>query len=113
MNSGAEHPVGGRIFFFHGQWTVLFFVLDGQGKPARASAEGGSYRVDGDQLTFTHRYHFSSGQELDGLPASPLKMEIQDEAPTSEPCRLRLEGHRLTVFFPSGNSMVFQRLYRD
>ncbi len=110
LAGGVQHPVGGRIFFSGSQWTVLFFVLDGQGEPVRASAEGGRFEVDEDRLTFTHQFHFSGGEGLDGLPASPFRMDLDEEAEAArEPCTFRLQGDELSIFFPSGNSMHFRR----
>lgn len=107
LKGGVEHAVRGRIFFTEDQWTVLFFVLDGDHQPVRASAEGGTYRTDGEQLIFVHQYHFSGGEKLQGLPAAPFKMSVRETGGESEPCRFHIVGRELTIFFPSGNSMRF------
>lgn len=110
LKSGQEHAVRGLIFFSEENWTVLFFVLDGQAEAKRASAEGGTYKTVEDRLNFTHLYNFSQGETLPGLAASPLRMEIHQAAEAStEPCRFQIQDDRLTLFFPSGNSMEFRR----
>ena len=109
LKDGPVHEVAGRIFFTSTDWTVLFFVRhDGQLK--RASAEGGTYTLSGDQLVFTHLFNYSSGQAVPGLAESPLQMVARDGAgaPT-ERCRVELAGDRLTIRFPSGNAMMFRR----
>ena len=74
------------------------------------SAEGGIYTLDGSSLVFTHHYNLSFGHAVPGLPATPLTMRIADgEQAASEPCELELDGDRLTIRFPSGNSMTFLR----
>lgn len=110
LEDGTKHDVTGLIFFTEHHWTVLFFVLGDDRKPKRGSAEGGTYELSGNQLVFTHRYHFSSGEAVQSLPASPLRMEISDasSAPT-EPSGIEIEGDDLVIYFPSGNSMAFVR----
>ncbi len=110
LKSGQEHAVRGLIFFSEENWTVLFFVLDGAGDPARASAEGGTYRALDGRLEFAHRYHFSKGGALPGLEESPLRMELREAAQAAqEPCGYQIESDRLTISFPSGNAMEFRR----
>ncbi len=111
MKDGGTHPVRGLIFFDEEDWTVLFFVVPaGQDSPRRGSAEGGTYTLSGEDLVFRHQYHLSSGQAIEGLSASPLRMEVHDEASAqTEPCRVAVEGDRMTIRFPSGNAMTFQR----
>ena len=110
MKSGQSHPVVGHIFFADGQWTVLFFVTDGDGEPRRGSGEGGSYTLEGDRLVFTHLFNLSVGEAMAGLQESPLRMVARgaDGAPTEETIA-RIMGDRLTLEFPSGNSMTFSR----
>jgi hypothetical protein len=110
MKSGVEHDVAGHIFFTDGQWTVLFFVLDEEGTPRRGSGEGGSYSLDGDRLTLTHRYNLSAGDSMPSLPASPLRMIARTPAESPlEETTLRIEHDTLTLLFPSGNSMRFRK----
>ena len=110
LKNGSRHAVDGLIFFTEKDWTVLFFVLGENGNPERGSGEGGTYTLHGNRLVFTHRYNLSGGGEVGSLAASPLSMEIRKsaEAPREE-CTVELSDERLTIFFPSGNSMVFQR----
>lgn len=110
MKDGTELTVDGRIFFTEADWTVLFFVTE-NGEPRRGSAEGGTYRLEGENLEFTHHYHLSAGEAVASLPEAPLRMSIaRGEDAAEEPCRIELAGDRLTIFFPSGNRMRFQRV---
>ncbi|MDX1396564.1 MAG: hypothetical protein R3195_19445 [Gemmatimonadota bacterium] len=108
LASGATHQVRGQIHFSASDWLVLFFVMDGE-RAARASAEGGSYMLEGDRLTFEHLHHLSVGDALEGLPESPLRMETRAAAGPLEPARAVVENDRLTLHFPSGNRMTFVR----
>ena len=109
LAAGTSYEVRGRIFFSETDWTVLFFVVDGDGEARRGSAEGGTYSLDGSDLVFTHLYNLSQGAELEGLPAADLQMTARvGEGPT-EPSTISIEGDRLEIYFPSGNSMRFDR----
>jgi hypothetical protein len=112
LRDGSQHPLDGLIFFTEKDWTVLFFVLDGEKEPQRGSGEGGTYTLDGEHLTFTHVYHLSAGKQLGSLAASPLRMEIDHLDPSTEPCRVEIEGERMVIFFPSGNKIDFRRSSR-
>ena len=110
MREGAEHRVEGRIFFTESDWQVVFFVVDGQGEVKRASAEGGTYTLEGNDLTFAHLHNFSTGEAMEGLEAAPLRMvyrELED-APL-EPSAVFVDGDELTLEFPSGNQLIFTR----
>ena len=74
LKDGTEHTVSGRIFFTDRDWTVLFFVMSADGKPQRGSGEGGTYTLSEDHLVFTHLYHLSAGEEMEGLPTTDLRM---------------------------------------
>ena len=110
LRDGPAHRVEGMILFTESDWSVLFFVVDDDAKPQRGSAEGGTYELDGDALTFTHLYNASGGHAVEGLAASEWRMSINepDQAP-AELCRIDLSGERLTIHFPSGNHMTFTR----
>lgn len=110
MASGPVHEVRGRILFTDRDWQVLFFVLDEAGRVRRGSGEGGSYELRPGGLVFTHLFNLSVGDALPGLPAAELRMVARSpgEAPT-EPTDVRVEGEVLTLFFPSGNRMIFRR----
>ena len=110
LASGATHEVRGRIFFTDRDWQVLFFVVDESGAVQRGSGEGGTYTLDGAGLVFTHLFNLSVGEEMPGLPAAPLRMTARspDGAPT-EPTRIDVDGNRLTLHFPSGNRMTFDK----
>ena len=113
LNEGHTHRVSGRIFFTRTEWTVLFFVLDANGEPRRGSGEGGTYTLRGNELVFSHLFNFSAGAELPGLPAASMQMisRSASEAQT-EPSTIRVVGEQLTIFFPSGNRMMFTRSSR-
>jgi hypothetical protein len=113
LKDGAELDVSGHIFFTAKEWTVLFFVMaDDRGGPKRGSAEGGTYELDGDALTFTHHYHLSAGEPVASLPRAELRMSVTSgsEAAT-EPCRVELSERNdaMTIYFPSGNRMLFRK----
>lgn len=128
LAGGEVLPVDGRIVFLgeegaaEGEWLVVFFVPgggdggepEGSGTPLRGSAEGGQFFRDGETLTLTHAYHLSAGEAVGPLPEAPLRMaarSIREAAERHrEPCRFTIAGDRLTLFFPSGNSMVFSRV---
>jgi hypothetical protein len=107
LATGATHEVRGQIHFDESRWMVLFFVMDGE-TAARGSAEGGRYTLDGDTITFEHLHHLSVGEALEGLPASPLRMETRRDG-ALEPARVEVDGDELTLHFPSGNRMRFVR----
>lgn len=111
LKSGPVHEVTGLITFTEKDWSVLFFIVTGEG-PRRGSGEGGTYTLDGDKLTFRHLYNLSGGHAVDGFEASDLSMKVRppdaDDAP-AEPCTITIEEDLLTIFFPSGNQMAFRR----
>jgi len=110
LAGSVSHPIDGMIFFTATDWTVLFFVLDQEGVSHRGSGEGGTYVLEGDRLTFRHRYNLSAGEEMEGLPASALRMQVSDAAGAAvEPCTIELSEEWLTIHFPSGNRMMFSR----
>jgi hypothetical protein len=108
LSDGGTHEVSGQIHFTESDWLVLFFVMDGDAA-ARGSAEGGRYTLDGDLLTFEHLHNLSVGNALEGLPASPLRMETRTGEGAWESTRIEIAEDRLTLFFPSGNQMTFVR----
>ena len=111
LRDGTRHDVDGYIFFTEEHWTVLFFVVDEGGTPQRGSAEGGTYDLEGDRLVFTHFYNLSGANEVEGLAAAEFRMRITaPEDAASEPCRIELDGDRLTIHFPSGNHMTFRKV---
>jgi hypothetical protein len=108
LADGTRHTVHGRIFFTDSEWQVLFFVME-EDEPRRGSGEGGTYTLDGDRLVLTHFFNLSAGEAMAGLPESPLRMEVRPGDGPTEPTRIRIAGDRMTLFFPSGNSMEFRR----
>ena len=110
LKDGPEHRVEGTIFFTDSDWSVLFFVMGPDGEAKRASAEGGTYTLAGEDLVFTHLHLFAAGEALEGLAESEMSMVVREaaNAPT-EPTRVQVRGGILTLFFPSGNSMRFER----
>lgn len=108
LAEGDRHPVRGRIIFTSDEWQVLFFVMDDD-EPRRGSGEGGRYTLDDGRLTFEHLFHLSAGEEMSGLPASPLTLTARAGDGPLEPTDVEIEGDRLTLRFPSGNAMTFTR----
>lgn len=108
LEDGPRHAVRGRIFFTDSEWLVLFFVMEDD-HPRRGSGEGGRYTLEGDRLVFTHLFHLSAGEEMSGLPESPLRMEARADEGPAEPTRVEMAGDRMVLYFPSGNSMEFRR----
>ena len=110
LRDGRDPRVAGSILFTESGWAVLFFVVDEDGEPRRGSGEGGTYTVDGDRLTFTHRYNMSGGEAIEGYDASDWSLTLREpEAAVSEACTIELTADRLTIHFPSGNQMMFSR----
>jgi hypothetical protein len=113
LKDGAEHRVEGRIFFTDSDWQVVFFVVDGMGEIKRGSAEGGTYTLDGEGLTFWHLHNFSTGEAMEGLEEAPLRMVYRDlEDAPQEPSSVYVAGDELTLAFPSGNRLLFRRSSR-
>lgn len=113
LKTGERHNVQGLIVFTATDWSVTFFVTPDAKTPQRASAEGGTYTLDGTKLVFSHHYNFSAGSALPGLPASPMRMTVNDhQAAPVEPVQIAIDGDRLTIAFPSGNVMTFRRSSR-
>jgi len=108
LKDGGVPRVRGTIFFGEQEWVVLFFVVDAEGQPLRASGEGGTYVLKGDRLMFTHLYLMATGgDQVDGLQKNPPQMKL--DSYQKEDCRIELMGNKLTIFFPSGNRMRFVR----
>lgn len=113
LRDGGSPRVDGSILFTESGWAVLFFIVDEDGEPRRGSGEGGTYTVDGDRLTFFHRYNMSGGEAIEGFDASDLSLTLRaTEAAVSEECTIELTTDRLTIHFPSGNRMEFSRISR-
>jgi hypothetical protein len=111
LKNGESPPVAGHIFFSERDWTVLFFVMGPDGKPVRGSGEGGTYGWSGTRLVLTHLHNLSVGERVGSLAPSPLQLLTRgrdNDAPT-ETCTVELVDDRLTLHFPSGNSMSFRR----
>ncbi len=110
LKDGSRHLIEGLVFFTDNEWSFLVFVTV-NGEPLRGEGEGGTYVLKGDELLFTHLYILLAGKAVGSLPETPLRMEIKDDAVAAKtPCRVTLEGDRLTIRFgPSGNSMSFRR----
>ena len=97
-----------------GEWSVTFFVTGEDGAAVRGSAEGGEWSRDGRSLLLTHQFHLSAGGAAGPLPEAPLAMAFRSAAEAArnhrEPCEVTVEGKVLTLYFPSGNSMTFERV---
>ena len=121
LAAGETLPVDGRIVFLarsddasSGEWSVTFFVTGDDGAAVRGSAEGGAWSREGRSLLLTHGYHLSAGNAAGPLAAAPLAMALRSaeeaDANHREPCEVTVEGGVLTLYFPSGNSMTFERV---
>ena len=110
LKNGVSHPVDGLIVFTKSDWSVVYFVLDADGKPGRGSGEGGTYTRDGNRLVFTHRFNLVGGRAMEGLEEAPLAMTVRGAtgAPI-EPSTIELTPDRLVIAFPSGNRLDFRR----
>ena len=106
IKNSEELSVTGQIFFSDKNWQVLFFVLNENGDPVRASAEGGDYLLEQENLTFYHLYNYS----VDDRNASSRLKVFNQENKQEELCRIKLVGEDLTIYFPSGNSMIFKKI---
>ena len=111
LKDGPSHQVTGLITFTDKDWSVLFLVVKDK-EPLRGSAEGGTYTLEGDKLVFRHLYNLSGGGAVEGMAASDLTMKARDpkaEDVPAEPCTIQVKNEVLTIFFPSGNQMIFRR----
>ncbi len=106
MKDSDELSVTGQIFFSDKNWQVLFFVLNENGDPVRASAEGGDYILEQDNLTFYHLYNYSGNDQN----APSMLRVFNQETKQEESCTIKLVGENLTIYFPSGNSMIFKKI---
>ncbi len=107
MTTGESKDVTGHISFGKDQWSVVFFVLDSAGNPASASAEGGEYQLENNNLTFWHSYNFSDISK--GTVGNLTKSISPDENRQKEFCHIELEENTLVIYFPSGNAMIFSK----
>jgi len=113
LKTGERHTVKGMIVFTASDWNMTFFVTPGGQAPQRAVAEGGTYTLDGTKLVVRQLYNFSNGGELPGLPVSPMRMAVQNRATAPvEEVTVAVDVERLTLAFPSGNTMMFRRSSR-
>ena len=106
IEDSEELSVTGQIFFSDKNWQVLFFVLNENGDPVRASAEGGDYILEQDNLTFHHIYNYSG----DDQNAPSMLKVFNQETKRQESCTIKLVGENLTIYFLSGNSMIFKKI---
>ena len=106
LSSGESKVVDGHIFFDQDQWGVIFFILDDNGDVANASAEGGTYELNGENLIFSHYYNLSDVDKGDSTELSKTLRSSNDIIP-EESCRIEIEDDILVIYFPSGNAMIF------
>lgn len=110
LKSGEVHQVEGLMIFSEGEWAVVYFVKDDEGKPQRGAGEGGPYTLDGNELVLTRDYLVIASDEIGELPEIPLRFDIPAvKDPVVEPCKIELADDRMTIEFPSGNQMGFRR----
>lgn len=97
---GKATPVDGVLFLTSEQWATLYFVPGEQGP--WGSAEAGTYRFDGQRLTFLHRLVFQGGG---GHP-----LQIDQQATREEECAVAFDGDTMKVSFPSGSHLHLHRI---
>jgi hypothetical protein len=97
---GQATDVNGVLLLVDGRWSTLYFVGGREGP--WGSAEAGSYKVEEHTLSFRHRLMFQGGG---GRP-----LHVTQEAGHVEDCPIRIEEDTTTIQFPSGNTLVCQRL---
>jgi len=100
---GSPTDIEGVLLLVDGRWSTLYFVPGADGP--WGSGEAGSYEVDGRTLSFHHRLMFQGGG---GRP-----LHITQEASHVEACPIAIAGDTLTIQFPSGNTLVCERLRRS
>jgi len=97
---GNPTDVDGVLLLVDGRWSTLYFIGGAEGP--WASAESGTYTFDGRVLSFLHRLMFQGGG---GRP-----LHITQTASHIEDCPVTLTGNELSIQFPSGNTLICQRL---
>ncbi len=107
MINGESKDVSGHISFGSNQWSVVFFILDDDGNPMNASAEGGEYLLEKNNLTFWHSYNFSDTSK--GITGNLTKTVSSKDNRQKEFCHIELEEDTLVIYFPSGNAMIFSK----
>lgn len=98
---GTPTTVEGVLLFAGRQWSTLYFVPGPFPEGPWASAEAGTFEVDGDRLVFHHRFQFQGG--------GGRALQINQAAVRHEVCRVVLEESQLMIRFPSGNTLVCGR----
>jgi hypothetical protein len=94
--------IDGVLLLVDGHWSTLYFVGGPEG--AWGSAEAGTYEFEDRTLTFLHRLVFQGGG---GRPP-----HVTQTASHVETCPIALTDDSLTIHFPSGNTLVCDRLHR-
>jgi hypothetical protein len=101
VRNGTHIRVHGSLLFVAGRWSTLYFVPRTPGRAYWGSAESGRYKLRDGRLTFQHEFAFQGGTH------TPLKIELASS--TVEICEVELRATRLTIHFPSGNTIHCQR----
>ena len=100
--NGVATDIEGVLLLVDGRWATLYFVPGGEGP--WGSGEAGAYDLNGDVLSFHHRLTFQGGG---GRP-----LHLTQQATLVEACPITLDGDMLSIHFPSGNTVVCERLHR-
>ncbi|MEQ9423569.1 MAG: hypothetical protein RJQ09_04065 [Cyclobacteriaceae bacterium] len=108
LQNGSTVDVDGHIFFSQSEWSVVFFTVDENGDVLNGSAEGGDYALDGNRLTFRHKYNMS---DIDKGNSTQLRKELKKSSGeyTEETCKIEIKEGVLAIYFPSGNAMIFAK----
>ncbi len=100
---GEEHPMNGLFIFTARHFAANAFFRMSGGAQDDSNANAGTYRTEGDRIVFTQQVqiHVRPGDEEQPIVYGK---DVVEEA------RYEIEGDRLTVFFPSGNKYLCQRI---
>ena len=101
LRDGKPVRLKGNLFFTRGQWSALYFVPQEAANDYWGSAESGRYTLRKDRLTFQHEFTFQ------GSTGTPVKMELASTI--VETCVIEPRAEKLTIHFPSGNTIHCRR----
>jgi hypothetical protein len=99
---GVPTDIDGVLLLVGGRWATVYFVPGREGP--WGSGEAGAYELNGPILSFHHRLTFQGGG---GRP-----LHISQEDTHVEACPITIDDDLLTIQFPSGNTLVCERLHR-
>lgn len=100
---GKEHELDGLIIFTERHFAGTGFSKFSGGEMDDSNANAGTYRVEGNKLLMQQQVqiHIRPGDE---------KEPIFYGKGVPEEATYEIEGDRLTIYFPSGNKYICDRL---